>query len=266
MDGLWVPTRRKGDVEVSYPKAGLGNLAPVEETSFWFHHRNRCVIEIVKRFPPCGPIWDIGGGNGWVSLGLSREGFPSFVVEPGATGAAEARRRGLKPVFNALFEDLELNNGSIDAAGMFDVLEHLPQPVEFLQKLREKMRWSGALFLTVPAYGWLWSDEDTHAGHYRRYDRDLLAAHLHKAGFRLIYISYFFVYLIPSVWLFRRLPSLLKLGKSRENDDHRTASTHQAQPGAVRKVLNLLSDLEVGKLHKGSLPFGTSIIVVATKG
>ena len=67
-----------------YPLEGE-NLHQIEESSFWFKHRNACIEAAVKCHPPRsgGPIFDVGGGNGFVTLGLIRAGFETVLVEPG---------------------------------------------------------------------------------------------------------------------------------------------------------------------------------------
>ena len=46
--------------------------------------------------------------------------------------------------------------------------------------------------MTVPAYGWLWSAEDEHAGHHRRYSLGRLDALLARCAFHVDYATYFF--------------------------------------------------------------------------
>src|SRR5580692_11450254 len=63
--GIWFS---KGNSEVSYPSAGNESCFEIEGHSFWFQHRNRCINTLVRGFPPAGAIFDLGGGNGFVSL------------------------------------------------------------------------------------------------------------------------------------------------------------------------------------------------------
>ncbi len=60
--------------DISYPLSGHRIMAELEETSFWFNHRNDVLMTAIRRFPPPGPILDVGGGNGYVSLALKRAG------------------------------------------------------------------------------------------------------------------------------------------------------------------------------------------------
>ena len=119
----------------TYPDAGNAFCFQVEDGSFWFHHRNACILGAVRRFPPAGPVFDIGGGNGFVARGLVQQGFPAVVVEPGPEGARNARSRGLDPVVCAALDDAGFRPGALPAAGLFDVLEHLDDDVDVLRRL-----------------------------------------------------------------------------------------------------------------------------------
>lgn len=62
-DGIWYSEDTR---EVSYTTDGHAACFAIEDDSFWFRHRNDCILSVVERFPPEGegPIFDIGGGNG----------------------------------------------------------------------------------------------------------------------------------------------------------------------------------------------------------
>ena len=49
--------------ELSYPSEGNQIYFDVEETSFWFKHRNTCIATLVKKYSPESLFFDIGGGE-----------------------------------------------------------------------------------------------------------------------------------------------------------------------------------------------------------
>jgi hypothetical protein len=79
-DGIWFAHRQ---APVSYPEHGNAACLLVKDRSFWFRHRNRCIVGVVGRFAPQGVLLDIGGGNGYVSKGLTEAGIACPVLEPG---------------------------------------------------------------------------------------------------------------------------------------------------------------------------------------
>src|SRR5262245_33531670 len=93
--GFWVA---KTSSAVSYTDGGNTWCFSVEEWSFWFSHRNRCITDVMKRFPPGELILDIGGGNGFVSLAIEKAGWKVALLEPGVEGALNARARGISTV------------------------------------------------------------------------------------------------------------------------------------------------------------------------
>jgi hypothetical protein len=102
-DGIWYGPRTE---PLSYPADANDACFDLEDDSFWFQHRNRCIVSVVRRFlPQEGPIFDIGGGNGFVSAGLEDAGFDVVLVEPGPAGAANAKKRGIAARGRALRRD-----------------------------------------------------------------------------------------------------------------------------------------------------------------
>ena len=90
-----------------------------------------------------------------VSLALARAGFDIALVEPGCTGAANAKRRGLETVICATADTAEFKPHSLSAIGLFDVVEHIEDDFSFLRSLRGLMKEKGRLYITVPAYSFL---------------------------------------------------------------------------------------------------------------
>src|SRR6188472_17806 len=72
---------------VSYPDRAHDACFELESASWWFRHRNTCLAAAIRRYPPGGPILDIGGGNGFVSLALQAAGHDTIMLEPGHAGA-----------------------------------------------------------------------------------------------------------------------------------------------------------------------------------
>jgi SAM-dependent methyltransferase len=252
--GLWVSKTRS---DVSYPSSDNEICYQIEDTSFWFQHRNRCIANCVRTYPPSGAIFDIGGGNGFVSLGLQRAGWDTVVVEPGVTGASNAQRRGLA-VICSTFEDAGFRQNTLPAVGMFDVLEHVEDDAGFLRTLHEAMVPGGRLYLSVPAYQWLWSAEDIHAGHFRRYTLPSLALTLDRAGFDVEFGSYMFSILPAPIFLRRSLPYLLGFKETATSE--KAAKDHAVRPGLFDRVF---AWEQKALDNRRAIPVGSSCLVVA---
>ena len=84
--------------DVSYPDDGNAFCFAVEDSSFWFRHRNRCILEAIKLFPPTGAIFDVGGGNGYVARSIQDLGLEVVLVEPGLVGVRNELKREVRQV------------------------------------------------------------------------------------------------------------------------------------------------------------------------
>jgi SAM-dependent methyltransferase len=260
----------KGDIwysknksSVSYPEEGNENCLQIEKGSFWFAHRNRCIADLVSKFSPADVLVDIGGGNGYVTLGLQEKGIRTILLEPGEKGAENAKARGVSNVICSTLENAGLKNGSIDSAGLFDVLEHIENDQEFLDQIHRQLKPGGLIYLTVPSFNFLWSDADSHAGHYRRYTLGALDQLLEKSGFSIVYSTYFFSLLPFPIFLFRSIPSKLGLSKNPKSLEKRK-SEHQGS--FLKNQVNRLWKWELNKINNlEKINFGSSCLMVARK-
>jgi SAM-dependent methyltransferase len=260
-DGLWHPRSRS---RFDYPDEGNAFCFQVEDHSFWFRHRNACILDAVRRHPPAGAVFDIGGGNGFVARALVQAGYEAVVVEPGPAGARNAQARGLAPVVCAALDDAGFAPGALPAAGLFDVLEHMPDDRAVLDQLARLLPRDGRLYLTVPAYQWLWSTDDDLGGHHRRYSARRLRQVVEAAGFVVDYSTQMFWPLPLPILLLRALPS--RLGLRPRADAEAIRQELQPREGPGVKALSALLALEARWLRRGgTIPFGGSCLMVARR-
>ena len=258
--GLWVARSQRA---VSYPDEGNEACLAIEDRSYWFSHRNKVIVHLVQTFPPDGALFDVGGGNGYVSMALQQAGIQAIVVEPGPDGALNAKKRGL-PVIHSTLQDAGFKKESVAAFGLFDVLEHIERDRAFLETLHACLVEDGLLYLTVPAFNALWSFNDERGGHFRRYTTRLLDSKLTSAGFTVRYCSYFFAGLVPAILVFRSIPSRLRLRRSHSRV--RTKREHTKPSGVAGRLWERYLTLELNRMKEGKrIPLGSSCIAVAQK-
>jgi SAM-dependent methyltransferase len=259
--GVWVAQEES---DLSYPEEGNDLCYALEENSFWFRHRNDVLVSLLRRFPPPGVFFDVGGGNGFVAAGIEKAGYPTVLVEPGPAGVANARRRGLRTIVRATTASAGFAPAALPAVGLFDVLEHIEDDIGFLRSLHTLLQPGGRIYLTVPAYRLLWSQEDVFAGHHRRYTTRSLAAALSAAGFQVEYRSYFFWFLPLPVFLLRAVPSWLGW---RGKPSAKSAQKEHARGGGLSGwLLAKALAWERGRLARGwTMPMGSSCFAVARR-
>lgn len=251
--------------KVSYPESGNESCFQIEENSFWFRHRNNCIVESVMKYCANSTFFDVGGGNGFVAKGLEDKGISTVLIEPGIQGCVNAKKRGLQNVICSTFENASLVKGGIPAIGLFDVVEHVEYDIDFLKSIYSYLKDGGFVFITVPAFNVLWSNEDVDAGHFRRYTRKELENKLKSIGFVVEYSTYIFSILPIAVFLFRTLPSKLGLNK-KSNDQNKHKKEHASSNTLINRILNSIWKIEVDRIRTGKvIPIGGSCLVIARK-
>jgi SAM-dependent methyltransferase len=264
-EGGW---RSKSHSAVSYPEWGNQACFDVEDSSFWFRHRNACILEAVRQYPPPGPLFDIGGGNGFVAKAMQDAGLEVVLVEPGAAGAVNARRRGIRHVVLATLEDAGFIPGSLPAVGLFDVVEHMEDDHKFLKTIHTHLMSRGRIYLTVPAYQVLWSEADVVAGHYRRYSRRTLRDLMETTGLKVEFATGFFQFLPPAILSMRVIPYRLGWRARPEPQavDREMFRQHKIKNELTERILNRMQQRELAGIRaRRENKFGASWLVVAQK-
>jgi SAM-dependent methyltransferase len=256
--------RSRNSQAISYPTTGNEKCFLLEDSSFWFRHRNLCITAAIGRFPPAGPIIDLGGGNGYVTRALLDAGFDAILLEPGPEGAINGKlSRQIPTVICSTFQDAGFEESSLHAIGCFDVIEHMEDDKAFIEQAYSGLMPGGFLYATVPAHQWLWSQSDDAAHHHRRYQQEMIGRLL-KNRFDILYISYLFGILTLPVFVFRAIP--YRLGISRNKNILSENMEHGTDKGAGVRILNWRLKNELKKIEGGnSIRFGASLLFVARR-
>lgn len=243
---------------IRFPEnAGIA-LGGIEDSSFWFQQRNRIILSVVNRFAKGRSFVDVGGGGGVVSKALMNEGYDVCLVEPLNSSVEVARKRGVSKIIPSTLQESKLEENSISNLGLFDVLEHISHDSSYLLEVRKYLSKDGLIFITVPAYKWLWNYDDVYAGHVRRYTLYDLRQLLLSSGFQIIFGSYFFSPLVLPSFLMRTIPHYLF---------RRQALSQMALKNSGRNLplLNGIMNWEVDRIKSGRcVPVGTSCLVVGS--
>ena len=259
-NGYYCSSKTEG---ISYPNDGNANSFLLEKNSFWFQHRNDVISNTIRNTVLAqGVIFDIGGGNGFVSRMIQDNGLIPILVEPGQYGVENALSYGIKNIIRSTFEGADFKDKSIPATGLFDVLEHIEDDENFISSIYRKTTSKGHIFITVPAYNFLWSNEDNFGGHFRRYTTASLSKVMTNGGFKVTFISYFFTFLPIPIFLFRTIPAYLGLRKNFKINK----AQEEHSKSKLADFYNYLSRFESSFMRKGNrIPFGASIIAVGLK-
>lgn len=145
-----------------------------EREHWWFRAREsilRGQIERARRsgLVPARPrILNIGAATGRSSEWLADFGDVVSLEYDADCCRLTRDRTGLDVVEGSILE-LPWPDESFDLACAFDVIEHVEDHVTAAREMRRVTRPGGMLFVTVPAYRFLWSEHDEINHHFRRY-------------------------------------------------------------------------------------------------
>ncbi|MGI8645319.1 MAG: class I SAM-dependent methyltransferase [Nocardioides sp.] len=151
---------------------------------------------------------------------------------------------------------LPFADASFDVVSAFDVIEHCEPEARAVAELARVLAPGGRLLVSVPAYGWAWSDHDVRAGHHRRYTRPRITAAVEGAGLRVERATYAFAAVFPLFVAERVVRRML----ARPDADR----LPRVSP-AADAVLRALCSAEARLLPRLDLPFGSSVMVAAVK-
>jgi SAM-dependent methyltransferase len=205
-------------------------------------------------------VLDVGCGSGIMLDKLRSTPDPTecLGVDIVPECAAYCRDKGHTLVCRAGAEHLPFPDGYFDLLVSTDVLEHCADDVAVLGEFRRVLAPGGRLLLSVPAFEMLWSQHDVALDHYRRYRSRPLASLIAGSGFRVHRTSYFNSFLFPPLVVVRILQRLLPTrgGSPR--------AEYPAVPAWANHLLIGLCGLEARLLRWLRLPFGTSVLVLAS--
>ena len=236
-------------------------FATLQETHFWFVGRRRIFFHLIERELQGRQdlrILEIGCGAGGMLGPLARYGqVAGMDISRELIGFC--RERGQRAVMVGSAYELPVRRQSLDLIAAFDVIEHIPDDVRVLTQCRQALRPGGQMFISVPAYQFLYANNDRVAHHQRRYTRALLRERLLAAGFKPTKVTYFNSFLFPLI-----LPVVLlkKLKEHWFGPDDTTNLSHQFS-APVNRVFGEIMSSERFLLSEIDFPFGHSIIGMA---
>jgi SAM-dependent methyltransferase len=134
-----------------------------------------------------GRILEVGAGHGSFSEHLAALGT-LVASEPSERAVRLLRQRlASRPDIEVLHGDLATATADrqFDGIVLINVLEHIEDDVDALDRIRDGLKPGGSVALLVPAFELLYSRFDAAIGHHRRYRLGELVSKLKGAGFEI---------------------------------------------------------------------------------
>jgi SAM-dependent methyltransferase len=240
-------------------------FARLEERHFWFRGRRNIFFDLldqeIARRPSAGRrrILEIGCGAGGMLGPLQRYG-DVYGADIALDYLHYCRQRGFPRMACTSGYQLPFAEATFDLVALFDTIEHIPDDRAVLAEARRVLRPGGHVFVSVPAYQFMYSQNDRVVHHQRRYTRRTLRTSLESAGLLVKKLTYFntflFPLILPAVMVLKLKEKLIGLPEGQTNLNHEFI-------GPVNDAFALAMSSERFWLRHMDFPFGHSLIAMA---
>jgi SAM-dependent methyltransferase len=165
-------------------------------------------------------LLDVGAATGFFMQIARRHGWGVAGVELSSDAADIGRKRGLDIVTGDIFSE-KLNGRIFDVVTMWDVIEHLKDPIAVMRRVKTLLRPDGVLAINTPDSGSLWArllrkrwQALIPPEHLILFNATSLSALLARSGFRLVeqgkISKSFSLAYIASTFLQHRVPNVMR--------------------------------------------------------
>ncbi|MDD2898872.1 MAG: class I SAM-dependent methyltransferase [Desulfuromonadaceae bacterium] len=239
-----------------------------EEHHWWYVGLHRLIMAAVQReshrLGRLLTIFDAGCGTGRLCQLLAAEGHCVSGCDVSEEALRFCRLRGINTTFPADLNSIELEPESYDVVTSIDVLYHrgVSDDVDVMRRLQQGLKPGGLLILNLVAHEFLRSTHDIAVHTRERYTRQMLCERLQSAGFDVEMTTYRVSLLFPFIAAYRLLS---RLAVPRMTDPDNVDSDVSVPNQVINSLLLKVVELENLFLAVSSLPFGSSVFVVARK-
>ncbi len=239
----------------------------LEESHWWFRGRRTVYLGLLQRYLGGRRVeraLDLGCGMGGFLDGLSEVAERVFPADMAVEGLAFCRDRGYPLGVAVDGYALPYADASFDLVCLFDAVEHIADDVAVMAEVFRILKPGGTAYLTVPAYQFLYANNDRVSGHERRYTRGSLGRLLEGAGLEVVRNTHSNVLLFPVI-----LPAVLGIKVIEAfvppKADPKHTNLSWPIPAFVHDLLHAIFAAELPVSSRVNIPVGHSIAALARK-
>ncbi len=240
-------------------------LAAFEGWYWWYRAQRANVVDAVRGLPVASGarILDAGCGTGRNLAALVGDNRAyAFGIDVSPRAASVWREGNATRCCQASINDLPYSDSTFDVVTSVDVLqEKSVDPKRSILEMSRVLCAGGHLILLAPAYQWMLSRHDRAVESVRRFTRGELMSLAESAGFVVESATYRFGLFFPAI-VGKRL-----LDKLSSNKMHDTETSDLTPiPGWANSLLSSMARIEHKFARRVSLPFGSTVLLIARKG
>ena len=236
------------------------DLYRIEDKYWWAKAHQKVIISLLEstvNLSSLKRILDIGCGGGGLLSRLKSYG-QGYGIDLSLKAIKYCKMRQLSNIICGQANSLPIKHESFDVICAVELMEHVEDEQVLLGEFSRIMKKGAILLITAPAFNFLFSKHDEWVGHKRRYTVAGVKTILSSAGFKIIQASYFHMLLFPVLFVMSKWGRFASAAQKKQ--------TVVELPLFLNQLLTLLLCAEIPILkQKISLPFGSSVIVLAQK-
>lgn len=232
-----------------------------EETHWWYRSRTSIVRDTLKKIYGDRDnlkILDLATAVGNNFKNFDKRG-ELYGIDISWESIKYCKERGIDRIIRGDAMKLPFKDGAFDLVIALDAFEHFEDDRRAMREILRVLNRGGYLIATVPALMLLWSTHDEAFHHQRRYAKKELSGKLNATGFTDEHITYWTSFLMPPIYLFRKIRGFYR-------DKEHVSDFYTELPSAICQFLERALTLERAAISKGiTVPLGVSLFCVARK-
>ena len=239
----------------------------LEEHHWWFRGRRSVYLGLLESHlaeeRPNRSL-DLGCGMGGFLPGLSRLSERAFPADISTESLAHVEERGFGGGVVVDGYALPYQDNSFDLICMFDAIEHIPDDLAVMREISRILAPGGRVMVSVPAYQFLFSNNDAIAQHQRRYTRSMLNRVFESADLEVERNTHTNVLLFPIILPVVLAIKVLEAVVPRRKEPKHTNLSWPI-PAFVHSLLYRAFASELLLSRRVDIPAGHSIAAIAKK-
>jgi len=239
----------------------------IDKYHWWFKARAKIIEDIIKGFliekNMSRKILDIGIAGEQIA-GILKNYGKVIGIDNNKIILAVSKNENYSYILGMDILKPSLKKKMFSIITCLDVIEHLETPKLAMDNIYDLLAPGGYIFITVPAFQFLWGKQDIVNSHFKRYSKKELLKLIDKNKFDILRCSYFNFLLFLPIAIIKILTRFLADTKFNFFEKYKS-DIEIDFPDFLNNLLFFIFSLEKYILRYINLSFGVSIFCVLKK-